>query len=331
MNISHNNIHERSDLELRHLRLVVELAETGSATRAAERLHVTQSAVSHQLREIEARLGTPLFLRLGKRMRPTPAGERLLASAPTLLAEVRRVEEDVRRFATDGSGTIRVCAQCQTGYHWLPPLLQAFESRYPHVDVRIAVENTMRPIEALLEGKLDLAIVTQQVDDRRLQVRPLFVDDHAVIVAPSHPLAMRPYVTPAELARETLALYSSSVEDSFTVRHVLRPAGLQPARVLFVQLTEAILEMVKARLVVSVLPTWSIRPALRAGAVVAVPLTRRGVTRQWSAATIAGQDDPPYLAHFIDLLAERALPARVERAPATTSLRGLIKRARHSA
>ena len=164
-----NDTHERSDLEFRHLRLVVQLAETGSATRAAERLHVTQSAVSHQLREIEARLGTPLFIRLGKRMRPTPAGERLLASAPTLLAEVRRVEEDVRRCATDGSGTIRVCAQCQTGYHWLPPLLQAFESRYPHVDVRIAVENTMRPVEALLEGKLDLAIVTQQVDDKRLR------------------------------------------------------------------------------------------------------------------------------------------------------------------
>src|SRR5262245_29500316 len=286
--------HARMDLEIRHLRLVTALAETGSATRAAERLHVTQSAVSHQLREIEARLGTPLFQRLGKRMRPTPAGERLLASAGALLAEIQHVEDDVRRFGDGGRGVIRVCAQCQTGYHWLPPLLQAFESRYPLVDVRIAVECTMRPIESLLEGALDLAIVTARVDDSRLRVRPLFVDDHAVIVAPLHPLAKRPYVTPAELGRETLALYSSSLDDSLTIRHVLRPAGVQPARVLFVQLTEAIIEMVKARLVVSVLPTWSIRPALRAGAVVAVPLTRKGLTRQWSAATLANNDIPPY-------------------------------------
>ena len=244
---------------------------------------------------------------------------------------MRRVEQDVRRFGHDGSGVIRVCAQCQTGYHWLPPLLQAFETRYPHVDVRIAVENTVRPIEALLEGKLDFAIVTQQVDDRRLRVRPLFVDDHAVIVAPSHPLAARPYVTPAELARETLALYSSSADDSLTVRDVLRPAGVQPARVLFVQLTEAMIEMVKAKLVVSVLPTWSIQPALRARAVVAVPLTRNGVTRQWSAATIAGRDDPPYLAHFIDLLAERALPARVERTPGSAAPPRTVRRSRRSA
>jgi LysR family transcriptional regulator for metE and metH len=319
------------DLEIRHFRLVTELAETGSATRAAERLHVTQSAVSHQLREIEGRLGTPLFLRLGKRMRPTPAGERLLASAGALLAEVRRVEQDVRRVGQDGSGIIRVCAQCQTGYHWLPPLLQAFETRYPHVDVRIAVECTMRPIEALLEGKLDLAIVTQQVDDRRLCLRPLFVDDHAVIVAPTHPLATRPFVTPAELGRETLALYSASADDSLTIRDVLRPAGVLPSRVLFVQLTEAIIEMVKARLVVSVLPTWSIRPALRTGAVVAVPLTRKGITRQWSAATLVGRDDPPYLSHFIDLLAERALPARSERRAVETRPRGAIRRARRSA
>jgi LysR family transcriptional regulator for metE and metH len=325
-----NESHNQTDLEIRHFRLVRELAATGSATRAAERLHVTQSAVSHQLREIEARLGTPLFLRLGKRMRPTPAGERLLTSAAVVLGEVQRAEEDVRRFGQDGSGIIRVCAQCQTGYHWLPSLLRAFEARYPHVDVRIAVESTMNPLAALLDGKLDLAIVTQQVTDRRVRVRPLFTDSHAVIVAPSHPLATRAYVTPAELARETLALYSASAEDSLTIRHVLRPAGVKPSRVLFVQLTEAIIEMVKARLVVSVLPTWSIRPALRTGAVIAVPLTRNGVTRQWSAATLAGRDDPPYLSHFIDLLAERALPARMEE-PVNAGPRIAGRRARRSA
>jgi LysR family transcriptional regulator for metE and metH len=302
------------ELELRHLRLVAALAATGSATRAAERLHVTQSAVSHQLRDIESRLGAPLFLRVGKRMIPTAAGERVLRSAAPVVDAVEQIERDVRRLAGEGSDVLRLCAECHTGYHWLPPLLQVFERRHPRVEVRIAVECTARPIESLLDGSLDLALITQAVRDVRLRVRPLFTDEHAAIVPARHRLASRACITPADLASETLVLYSTSMDSSFTMREVFRPAGVMPARVQFVQLTEAILEMVKAGRAVSVLPTWSIQPALRAGTVRAVRLTRRGIHRQWSAAMLAARQDPPYLAHFLELLAAQALPVRTLRA-----------------
>jgi LysR family transcriptional regulator for metE and metH len=310
------------DLELRHLKLVIELSETGSATRAAERLHVTQSAVSHQLREIEARLGTRLFLRVGKRMLSTAAGERVLRSARSIIGSVEQIEDDVRRLAGHGEGVLRVCAECHTGYHWLPPLLQAFEQRHPRIEVQIAVECTMTPIESLLDGKLDVALVTRAVTDPRIRRRPLFTDEHAAIVAAHHPLASRTYLAPADLASETLLLYSASLETSFTIREVLRPAGVMPARVQFVQLTEAILEMVKAGRAVSVLPTWSIQPALRAGTVRAIRLTRRGVHRQWSAATLVAREDPPFLSYFLDLLAAQALPVRA----ATGTLKRAVRR-----
>src|SRR6187397_1772683 len=110
------------DLDLRHLRLVQAIAACGSVTRAAERLNLTQSALSHQLRDIEDRLTTPLFTRLGKKMVLTPAGERVLSAAARVLDEVQRAEDDVRQLAQHGAGTIRVCAQCNTGYYWLPRL-----------------------------------------------------------------------------------------------------------------------------------------------------------------------------------------------------------------
>lgn len=297
-------------LELRDLQMVAAIAASGSVTRASTELHRTQSAVSHQLRAVEERLGTALFLRAGKRMVATAAGDRVLAAARRVLEDLRATEEDLRRLGSGESGLLRVCAQCNTGYYWLPPLLEIFRTRYPEVDVALAVECSLRPIAALLEGKLDVAIVTQAVRHDQVRLRPLFADEHAVIVAPGHPLAARAFVRPGDLASEHLLLYSSSPDDSFTIQTILRPAGVLPRRVSFVMLTEAILEMVKARLGVSVMQTWAIEPALRSGEVRAVPITPGGIHRYWQAATLVAAGTVPYVEAFIELLARRAMPAR---------------------
>ena len=298
------------DIELRHLKMVAAVAEAGSVTHAAGRLHLTQSAVSHQLRAVEDRLGTPLFLRLGKRMVMTAAGERVLAAARRVIEDLRVAEEELGRLGGDGAGIVRLCAQCNTGYHWLPPLVEAFRRTHPAVDVSLALEWTTRPVQALLDGRLDLAIVTQAVHNSQVRLRPLFEDEHAVIVAPDHPFARQPFVRPQDLAAERLLLYSSSPGESFTIQRILRPAGVEPKRVSFVMLTEAILEMVKAKLGVSVMQTWSVEPALRAGVVRAVPITPGGIRRQWSAATLKAAGRVPHVEAFIDLLASRAMPAR---------------------
>ena len=119
------------DLEIRHLRLVAGIADAGSMTKAAGRLHLTQSALSHQLRDIEGRLGTALFTRLGRSMVLTEPGRRVLDAARRVIGEVQRAEEDVRRLAGHGEGTIRVCTECYTGYHWLGAILAAFQTRHP--------------------------------------------------------------------------------------------------------------------------------------------------------------------------------------------------------
>jgi LysR family transcriptional regulator for metE and metH len=289
-------------LDSRHLRLVAEVARAESVTRAADRLHVTQSAVSHQLRDIEERLGTALFVRSGRRMLLTAAGRHLVETAERVLDDIARAESAVVRLARHQAGEFRICTQCYTGYHWLPPLLEVLRRRYPHVEVRIAAEHTTQVVDALLDGKLDLAILTGDPRDRRIQLRPLFEDEHAAIVAPSHPWAKRTFVSAAELAAERLYLYSRSLDDSFIVQRLMRPAGVVPKSVTFLQLTEAILEMVKAGLGVSVLPTWSIAPAIAANAVKAVRITKSAVYRQWSAGTLAGAAASPFEEHFIEVL-----------------------------
>src|SRR5467141_3305459 len=151
------------DLEVRHLQLVAAVADVGSLTRAGDCLHLTQSALSHQLRDIESRLGTALFLRVGKRLVLTPAGERVLASARAILERLRQTEHDIREMGRDRAGILRITTECYTCYHWLPPLLLHYRRKFPRVEVRIDVEATRRPIEVLLAGKLDLAIISSAV------------------------------------------------------------------------------------------------------------------------------------------------------------------------
>lgn len=298
------------DLELRHLRLVAGIADAGSMTRAAERLHLTQSALSHQLRDIEDRLGTPFFTRLGRRMVLTAAGRRVLDSARRVIPDIERTEEDVRRLAGHGDGTIRVCTECNTGYHWLAPLLAAFHRKHPRVSVHVAADATARPVTALLDGVVDLAILIDPLPDRRFRLRPLFDDEMVAIVAKSHRLAKKRWAGADDLAAEHLLLYTSRPEESFVLRRVLTPASLVPARVSFIMLTEAMIELARAGTGVGVLPRWSAQRAISGGGVVALPITRRGMRRRWVAATLSAQPDPPFMTDFIDLIAERAFPAR---------------------
>ena len=117
----------------------------------------------HQLRDIERLVGTPFFVRLGRRMVLTAAGRRVLDTARRVIGEVERAEDDLRRLAGRTDGSIRVCTECNTGYHWLGPLLASFRRKHPRVTVHVAAEATGAPVRALLDGRVDLAMVVTQI------------------------------------------------------------------------------------------------------------------------------------------------------------------------
>ena len=290
-------------LDLRHLRRAAAVADAGGQTRAARRLNLTQSALSHQLRELETRVGAPLFIRASRRMVLTPVGERVLASARRVLHEVESLERDLAAQSVNGdAGVVRLATECYTCYHWLPGVLTAFRKEWPRVEVRIIAEATADPVRALFDGALDLAIVAGDVDERRLGCTSLFEDEQVVVVAPDHPLAARPFVTPEDLATEHLILYTTHSSENSVMREVLRPAGVEPRHLTRVQLTEAIVELVKAGLGVSVLARWAIAPQLRDGSLVGVPLTSLGFHRRWWAVTRPHDAAPAYQRSLLELL-----------------------------
>jgi LysR family transcriptional regulator for metE and metH len=293
------------DLEIRHLRLVSAVADCGSLTRAGDRLHLTQSALSHQLRDIESRLGAALFLRVGKRLVLTPAGERLLASAREVLARLQQTEHDIRQMGRDRAGVLRLTTECYTCYHWLPPLLTKYRRKFPRVEVRIDVDATRQPVETLLAGKVDVALMSTPVRDRRLTATPIFDDELIVIAATTHPFAKKTHVKLADMHGETLLLYPPK-EESLVLNQVLLPNGAVPGRIDEVQLTEAIIELVKAGLGISVIARWAVEPIVKSGALVARPLTARGLHRRWSAVMPKDLAKTDFVREFVELLKEYA-------------------------
>lgn len=287
------------NIEIRHLQLVQAITEEGTVTRAAERLNVTQSALSHQLREVEDRLGTPLFLRVNRRLTLAPAGERLLDSARRVLDDLRRAEEDINRLATHQDGVLRVSTACYTCYQWLPPLLAPFHRRFPRVDIEIVPEATRRTVEALHDRTIDFALV-HEVRDPKLRMVPLFEDELVVITAREHDLAAKPFLTAKDLADESVILMSPP-EESFFAKTLLRE-GVRPRKLWHVQLTEAIVELVRAGVGVSAVPRWVVARELRRGDVAAVRFSKKGLWRKWSAATLRVKETPPPIATLIELI-----------------------------
>ncbi len=288
-------------LEVRDLEAVVAIAEEGSVTAAGERLHVTQSALSHRLRDAEDRLGVPLFVRLKKKMLLTPAGEKLLDSARTVLDQLHRVGLEIRDDNGHSSGAIRVSTECYTCYHWLPAMLESFGARYPKVEIRIDAAATHQPVEALLAGRLDVAIVSNEPREPGLNIEPLFEDDLMMVLSPRHKLAKKKALDPQDLADQTVLIYPPR-EESTLLNSVLAPAGVRPASIMELPLTEAIVEVAAAGLGVGFLARWAVAPHLKTKRLVMRPLGEGGFRRQWKAVTLAKYRRPAYMQAFIEQL-----------------------------
>lgn len=270
-------------------------------TRAAERLNVTQSALSHQLREIEDRLRVPLFHRVNRRLLLTEGGRRLLDSARAVLAELERAEADLDALAAGREGVLRISTECYTCYRWLPPIFRAFQERFPNVAVEIAPEFTKDPLRAILSGEVDAAIALTRPEGTDMVWVPIFEDEVLLVTSPDHPFAMRRYIEPREVEGEHLVLHSAP-EESFFVRDVLTPAGVRPRAISEMRLTEALLEFVAAGLGVSPLANWVFADALAAEKVSATRVTARGYHREWFAVTLASRERPAYIDEFVDIL-----------------------------
>lgn len=288
-------------METRHLKLIKAIVEEGSLTRAIDKLHLSQSALSHQLREAESQLGTRVFSRQNKKLILTQAGEKLYQLAVEVLQKMEETEKEIRQMVNGEIGEIRISTECYSSYHWLPSVLRQFHTLYPNVELRIVTEATHFPLQKLLEHELDIAIVSDCVQDKHLKYIELFRDEMMMLVSAEHPWADKQYVLAEDFVQEHLIIHSYPLESVSVHQYFLAPAGVSPKKITSMPLTEASLEMVKANMGVMSMAQWALRPYLK-DSLKAVRIGKRGLKRKHFVALHQQKEQPPYFQHFIEFL-----------------------------
>ena len=291
-------------LEIRHLRTLIALAEAGNLSVAAKRVHLTQSALSHQLKTLEERYGMRLFERKSNPLRLSPAGQRLLGLARETVAAVESAERDLLRMKSDSGGELRIVLECHTCFDWLMPVMDDFRRRWPEVEVDLVAGFHADPLKLLRDGRADLVIGSRPGANRNWTVLPLFEFEILVVLPNGHRLRARKQVEAADLAGETLITYPVPESRIDIIREVLRPAGVRlPRRT--AELTVAILQLVASRRGIAALPNWGLKNYVDHDYVIAKRIGPGGLWSNLHAIASRALAARPYLGEFVSIIRTR--------------------------
>lgn len=293
-------------LELRHLRTLLALTETGSLSKAAERLHLTQSALSHQLKLLESQFGTPLVERDTRPLRLSAAGRCLLELAQQILPPVEDAERRIAQLVQGKAGQLRIAVECHTCFDWLMPAMDAFRGRWPDVEMDLVSGFQSDALALLDTAQADVVLVHDGATPRSgVQMHPLFRYESVALMSPRHPLAARARLQAADFADQTLISYPVPEAMLDVYKHLLTPAGLSPKR-RDAELTVAILQLVASGRGIAALPRWSVQTYLERGYITARPIGD-GLWCELYAATTVTTAQTAYVQEFIRLIRELSL------------------------
>jgi DNA-binding transcriptional LysR family regulator len=247
-------------MELSQLRTFRVVAETLNFTRAAERLGLTQSAVSHQIKSLETELGEPLFIRAKRGVKLSPAGQAALEHAVRILDEAEALRERVAGGEHSPAGRVRAAAATQAFVHLFAPLFEAFMREQPRIDVSFrTTASTDQTVADILNGAADVGFASLPVYSPALRVTSLFEDELVLVVGHSHPLAGRAWATIEDVRQERLILLERGSSIRRATDEFFNKVGIQPALALESNDIAFIKLMVERGQGISLLPAWAVR------------------------------------------------------------------------
>lgn len=287
-------------LESRHLQTVLAVADTGSLTAAAKRLHLTLSAVSHQLRELESLFGVPLFDRKARPVKTTLAGERLLVCARQVLPLLAQAELDVLALAGDKpSERLFLALECHSCIEWLLPALDELRAARPELDVDLRLGPRFDPIPALLSREVDAVLSTDRTPDPEVAHSALFRYEIVLLASSDHPLSSRESVEPSDLSDQAFVTYPVELTRLDFYTRFLRPAGVEPRVQRTAELTSVLVQLVRSRRGLAALPRWAVADELGRGGLVALRLGRSGLHSEVLLSTRASETETPLMQAFL--------------------------------
>ncbi|WP_445396844.1 LysR family transcriptional regulator [Zobellella sp. An-6] len=285
----------------RHMQMMVALSEAGSLVEAAQLLGLTQSALSHRIKEAERLLNTELFYRQHKKLVPTSAGKRLLHSSRLVLAELERAEADINKLSVGIEHVVRLGNEAYGGYHWLPACLAAFAREQPTISVEIIPDVSLDPYAALRTGRIDLALTSGQPPEG-FQCRRLFRDEMRLVLPAGHELAGQDWVNAGQVAAHTYVTYHTQPGKGREYEQLFSHYRVLPARVIRAGVTEAVIALVKEGFGLTIMPEWVLAPYLAQGGLSTVRVTEEGLHLDWQLLLRRDEAPASPAARFADCL-----------------------------
>ena len=267
-------------MELSHLRTFRAVAETLSFTRASEKLNLTQSAVSHQIKALETDLGEPLFIRAKRGVKLSPAGTDVLVYAERILEEVDAMNEHVRGREHAPRGRVRAAAATQAFVYLFAELFENFMRTHPAVALSFRTTvSTEQTFSDILNGAADVGFASLPVYSPALQVTELFEDELVLVVGAGHRLAGRGATEAGEVEGERFILFERGASIRRASDEFFKQTGLRPELALESNDTYFIKMMVEHGLGVSLLPSWAVREEVAHGRLSELRINEHALTR----------------------------------------------------
>ncbi len=288
-------------LERSHLEIILAVEELGSLTSAAGKLNLTQSALSHAVRKLEDQFDLKIWVREGRNLRLTQAGEYLLAVANRLVPQLDYAEERLRQFACGERGTLRIGMECHPCYQWLLKIVSPYLAAWPGVDVDVKQKFQFGGIGALFGYEIDMLVTPDPLYKKGLHYVPVFDYEQVLVVGPNHPLRQHQTIQAAQLANETLITYPVETDRLDIYTQFLHPAGISPKRNKPIETTDIMLQMVASDRGVAALPRWLVEEYSEKLDVKAIKLGKKGIAKQIFLGFREADVELDYLHAFVDM------------------------------
>ena len=251
-------------MDLRQLQILQTIAETGSFTACGRQLHVSQSAISRQILLLEEELGEPLFLRVGRRVRMTPAAESLVQLGQRVFQDVRETVGKITDRTGELRGTLRLSGGMTVCLYVFPPLLKHLRRVHPHLEMRLTVATAGRSVEEIRAGRIDAGLLTLPIEESDLVSVPALREELLLMTTPTHPLARRKKVTPQDLAEEPFVMFEPGSGTRRVIDHFFASQNISPIVVMDTENVEIIKAMVKTGLGIGIVPYQAIAREVQA-------------------------------------------------------------------
>jgi LysR family transcriptional regulator for metE and metH len=287
-------------LERTHLEILTAIKEHGTLTKAADSLHLSQSALSHSIKKLENQINTPIWQKDGRNLRLTSAGERIQNLANRVLPQFAHTELLLKQIAKGEMGALRIGMECHPCYQWLLRVIQPYLEQWTDIDIDVRQEFQFGALGALLSYEIDILITPDPLFKPKIEYIPVFDYEHRLVVSDAHELASQEFVMPEQLGEEVLFSYPVEPMRLDIFSQFLNPAKCSVKKHKVIETTEIMLQMVAAGRGICALPGWLVDEYAKTMPIKSLKFGKEGISKQIFVGVRKDEQHVDYLKDFIE-------------------------------